>query len=176
MFSNKPSFSSFFHTTKRSRAATYENGCQKRSLTIIDVYVPIQPPNTRSSFAFSSPSGPTPEATTPPRGREGGGGRGEGGEGAGWEFSIAALPWTIVTAKPCHRHPLFDMGINRLRRRIDRYVYFTTLLPLNVKHLLGFCLYRNPPGFSPPQPYLTGGSDRLKLTKPARRNGPLGTV
>ena len=29
----------------------------------------------------------------------------------------AWLPWTIVTAKPCHRHPLFNMGINQLRRR-----------------------------------------------------------
>lgn len=85
-----------------------------------------------------------------------------------WGGPPAALPWTIVTAKPCHRHPLFNMGINQLRRRERSLRVLYNLLPLST-YLVFFGLYRNQP--VPAEAYLTGGSDRLKSTKPARRNG-----
>jgi len=49
---------------------------------------------------------------------------------------------TIVTAKPCHRHPLFSMGINQLRRR-RREIVTCALHPPTIKHLCTWfsCMY-----------------------------------
>jgi hypothetical protein len=125
-FSNK----TFVHNSKRSRGATYAKWCRARSLRQRDTYrwTSVRPPSSSlfpSQLSFPAhylypPSQQTAPGARRPRAR----------------FS-GRLPWAIVTAKPCHRHPLFNMGINQLRRR---EIVTCSLQPLiiNIKHLLVF--------------------------------------